>query len=92
MILLQGLWHAAKVVSAAMFWLMTIVLVWAGLAMMGTDSRWGWADLAAAIGIFAGRGLITPRFVTAGPSYVAGFAAQLAFLALAAVVTGYKVS
>jgi hypothetical protein len=92
MILLQGLWHACKVLSAAMFWLMTIALVWAGFALMGQDARWGWADLAAAIGIFAGRGLMTPRFVPAGASYVIAFGTQVAFLIFAAIITRYGVS
>ncbi len=92
MMLVQGVWHALRVVSAAMFWLMTIGLVWAGLAMMGSDSHWGWADLAVATGIFAARGLISPRFVPVGASYVIGFAAQLIFLMIAALLTGYTVS
>ena len=92
MMLLQGLWHALRVVSAAMFWLMTIGLVWAGLALMGSDSHWGWADIAVAAGLFAARGLITPRFVSPRASYVIGFAAQVVFLVIAAVLTGYKVS
>lgn len=92
MILLQGLWHALKVVSAAMFWLMTIGLIWAGLALMGSDSHWGWTDIAVAVGIFAGRGMIAPRFVSAGVSYVIAFAAQTVFLVVAAMITGYGVS
>jgi len=92
MILVQGLWHALKVVSAAMFWLMTIAFVWAGLALMGSDSHWGWTDLAVAIGLFAARGLVAPRFVTAGASYVLGFGAQIVFLIIAAVITRYGVS
>ena len=92
MILFQGLWHAARVVSAAMFWLMTIALVWAGLALMGSDSHWAWTDLAAAIGIVAGRGMITPRFVSGGASYVIGFGVQIVFLVIAAMVTHYGVS
>ncbi|MBW8880168.1 MAG: hypothetical protein JF615_01740 [Asticcacaulis sp.] len=92
MMLLQGLWHTLKVVSSAMFWLMTFALVWAGLALMGSDSRWGWIDIAVAAGLFAGRGMITPRFVPGGAAYVIGFAAQIAFLMIAAAVTGYKVS
>ncbi len=92
MILFQGLWHASKVVSAAMFWLLTIAFVWAGFALMGTDPHWGWTDLAVAIGLFAGRGLMTPRFVPAGSSYVIGFGAQIVFLIFAAMVTHYGVS
>jgi hypothetical protein len=92
MMLLQGLWHACKVLSAAMFWLMTIAFVWAGFALMGKDAHWGWTDLAVAIGIFAGRGLITPRFVPAGASYVIAFGAQIAFLIAAAMITRYGVS
>lgn len=92
MMLLHGLWHATKVTGAGLFWLLTIGLVWAGLAMMGTDSHWGWIDIAVAIGLFAARGLIAPRFVSAGASYVIGFAAQVVFLVIAAWLTGYKVS
>ncbi|WP_443750291.1 hypothetical protein [Asticcacaulis solisilvae] len=92
MMLFQGLWHALKVVSAAMFWLMAVALVWAGLALMGSDSHWGWTDIAVAIGLVAARGMISPRFVPGGASYVIGFAAQIVFLVIAAVLTGYKVS
>ena len=92
MILFQGLWHALKVVSAAMFWLMTIALVWAGLALMGSDSHWAWTDIAVVIGLFAARGLIAPRFVSAGTSYVIAFAAQIVFLVVAAMITHYGVS
>lgn len=92
MMLLRGLWHTLKVMSAALFWLLTIAFVWAGLALMGSDSRWGWTDIAVAIGLVAARGLITPRFVPPAAAYVIGFGVQIAFLLIAAWITGYKVS
>ena len=33
---LEGLWHALKVVSAGLYWLLFICLIWAGFALMGT--------------------------------------------------------
>ncbi len=89
MMLLAGLWHALKVVSAGLYWLLTLCLVWAGFALMGQAAVWGWADIFVAVGLFVARGLITPRFVSAGASYVAGFGAQIVYLLLAAVLTGY---
>ena len=87
---LNALWHALKVVSAGLFWLLEICLIWAGFALMGSHSQWGDADLFVAIGLFVARGLITPRFVPAGASYVIAFAGQLVYFAIAIVLTGYS--
>ncbi len=85
-----ALWHALKVVSAGLFWLIEIGLIWAGFALMGGQSQWGGADLFVAIGLFVARGLITPRFVPGGASYVIVFAAQLVYFGIAIVLTGYS--
>ncbi len=86
---LNALWHALKVVSAGLFWLLEIGLVWAGFALMASKHEWGLGNLMVAIALFVGRGLITPRFVSGGASYVIAFAAQLIYFGIAIVVTGY---
>lgn len=88
MIFLRALWHTCKVVSAALYWLLSVCFVWAGLVQLGTAPSWGWACLAFVPALFVGRGLAAKR-IGEGPSYVAGCGAFVAFMILAAVTTGY---
>lgn len=89
MIFLRALWHTTKVVSAGAYWLLTVCFVWAGLVQLGTTPSWGWACLAFVLALFVARGLLARR-IGGGASYVAGCGAFVAFLAIAAIVTGYK--
>lgn len=88
MIFLQAMWHSLKVLSAALYWLLLVCLVWAGLAQMGTAPRWGWACLGVVLAVFAGRGLLLRRF-SSGVRDVAGCAAFFVFMAVAWIATGY---
>jgi choline-glycine betaine transporter len=86
MTFLRGLWHGLKVLGAALYAILTIGLIWAGLAQLGSAPRWGWACLAVVLAVFAARGLIHNRGVEKGASYVIAAGAYLAFLLLAAAI------
>ncbi|HVZ30225.1 MAG TPA: hypothetical protein VG839_07515 [Asticcacaulis sp.] len=86
---MRALWHTCKVVSAGLYWLLSVCFVWAGLVQLGNAPSWGWACLAFVLALFVGRGLLARR-IGAGASYVAGCGAFAVFLIVAAVMTGYK--
>jgi hypothetical protein len=87
-ILLRALWHTAKVVGGALYWLLSVCFVWAGLAQLGTAPSWGWGCLAFVLALFVARGFAAKR-IGVGPSNVAGCGAFIVFLIFAAVTTGY---
>lgn len=89
MIFLRALWHTAKVVGGALYWLLSVCFVWAGLVQLGSAPSWGWACLAFVLALFVGRGLVARR-IGSGASYVAGCGAFAVFLIAAAVMTGYN--
>lgn len=89
MIFLQGIWHGVKVVSAGLYWLLFLCILWAGFALMGDAPQWGWGNLAFALAVFAARGYAT-RVMPVGASYVAGCAVIALYFVFAAVVTGWK--
>ena len=89
MIFLQGLWHSLKVVCGAGYWLLTILLVWAGFAQLGTAPQWGWACFAVVLAVFAGRGMISKRYVEPATSYIIACGAYAVFLIFAGIATGY---
>lgn len=86
MTFLRGLWHGLKVLGAALYALLTLGLVWAGLVQLGSAPRWGWTCLAVVLFVFAARGLIVNRGVDKGAGYVIAAGLYLAFLFAAAVV------
>ena len=87
MTFLRGLWHGLKVLGVALYAILTLGLVWAGLAQLGSAPRWGWACLAVVLAVFAARGLIHNRGVEKGASYVIAAGLYLGFLFVAAIVT-----
>jgi len=88
MIFLRAMGHSAKVLAAALYWLLFVCLIWAGLAQLGSAPRWGWACLAVVLGVFAARGLVLRR-LSAGARDGISLGAYAVFLAVAWVVTGY---
>ena len=92
MIFLDALKHTLKVLGAALYWLLTIVFIWAGLVQMGTAPGWGWGCIALVLALFAARGLLVPRVISAPVSYLLGCAAFFAFMAAAWTITGYRVN
>lgn len=86
MTFLRGLWHGLKVLGAALYAVLTVGLVWAGLAQLGSAPRWGWACLAVVLAVFAARGLIHNRGVEKGASYVVAAGAYGVFLLIAAAM------
>jgi hypothetical protein len=87
--LIEGLWHALKVVSAGLYWLLFICLIWAGFALMGTSPQWGWGNLAFVLALFAAKGY-AGRWLKGGASYVAGCGVIAVYLIFAAIATGWQ--
>jgi hypothetical protein len=77
---LKAMWHMLKVVSAAGYWLLTVGLVWGGIAALGSQPALGWALIILVAGLFAVRVYVGGRFVPAGTAYVMAFAAYIAVL------------
>ncbi len=88
MIFLNGVWHGLKVVCIALYWLLSFCLVWAGFALMGTAPRWGWANFAVVLVLFAARGF-SRRYVSPGVGYVVSVGLIFIYFAVAATLTGY---
>ncbi len=89
MMFLAGLWHSLKVISIALYWLLSVCFIWAGFAQMGTSPSWGWACIACVLTLFVARGL-TARRIDSGLSYVLACAGFGLFMALAWSLTGYR--
>ncbi|MDI7773983.1 hypothetical protein [Asticcacaulis sp. EMRT-3] len=90
MSVIYGLWHGLKVLGAGLYGLLTLGLVWAGLAQLGRAPRWGWACFAVVLGVFAVRGLLVNRGVAKGASYVIATGLYIVFFVAAALITGYQ--
>ncbi len=78
MIFLKGLWHGAKVMAIAGYWLLTVYFVWAALILLGRDWRPALALLLMVAGLFPLRGVLARRVKSPGVGYVAAFVVYMA--------------
>ncbi len=90
MIFLKAMWHSVTVVSAAIYWILLVCFIWAGLAQLGSQPRWGWACFACVLAVFAGRGLlVNRRLVSPAVGNVLGCGVFMVFMVVAGYATGY---
>ena len=87
MIFLQAMWHSARVIGASLYWLLSLGLVWAGFAQLGTAPVWGWACFGLVALATAARMIAAPKFISHPAGYVLATGLYLAAMILALVIT-----
>lgn len=83
---LQALWHMLKVISVAGYWLLSIGLVWGGIAALGAQPALGWALIILVAGLFAVRIYVSGRFIPGGTAYVMAFVVYLTVLLVPSLI------
>ncbi|WP_155847592.1 hypothetical protein [Asticcacaulis benevestitus] len=79
---LQGLWHSAKVVSAGLYWLLSLAFLWGGFVQMGYPGMAGEVCIAFVICLFLLRFILVKRFVAASVFNVAATVVFFIFIAI----------
>jgi len=80
MLFLQGLWHSAKVISAGLYWLLSLGFLWGGLMQWGKAPVIGQVCVGFVAGLFLLRIALVKRFVSAAVFNVAATVAFLVFI------------
>ncbi|MFT4077365.1 MAG: hypothetical protein QM647_17695 [Asticcacaulis sp.] len=82
MIFLRGLWHSAKVISAGLYWVLSLAFLWGGVVQLGRQPAAGQACIGFVVCLFLLRFVLVKRFISTGVFNVAATAAFLAFIVI----------
>ncbi|OYW81831.1 MAG: hypothetical protein B7Z26_04445 [Asticcacaulis sp. 32-58-5] len=70
----QALWHSLTVVSATLFWLLSLIYVFVAFTSLGHDIGLSFQLLGLVIALHVARAFLTPRLVPVKVGYVIGAA------------------